>query len=195
MSMLRNLVLVLCVGFIGMAIPAHAESEMTIEEAYRAMNHKRTPFDKTKSNLKPAEVKYLDHLFFVTDLVFRERMIMLRHFHAGTDELYIMHYNGEIDNLLESFNLVSAPTADLEEVVEILIEAIRQQQEFFIDWNTAKGTPRYDALNKHYISHTLIKQSHTKLLQVYGVLLKNYGHESTHNKQSFYDHLCVLDFI
>ena len=82
--------------YIGI-LPIMAQaSEMTVAEAYIAQNHQRTQFDQSRAKMNEADAKYLDHFFFVSDLAFRERMVMLRYFRAGQDDKYIATYNDEI---------------------------------------------------------------------------------------------------
>lgn len=173
---------------------AQAEG-MTIEEAYREQNHQRTQFDLNTAKMSEAEAKYLDHLFFVTDVAFRERMMMLRHFRAGTDNRYITEYNKEINNAIASFTFIKAPTRILTKVEVLVITSIQEQKSLFNKWHNARGTALYKNLNRNYTSHELVQKSHKHLIQAYGLLKGKYRSENKHNQQSFYDHLCALDFI
>lgn len=181
--------------YIGVGSASVHAAEMTIDEAYRALNHKRTQFNKAEARMSKAESEYLDHVFFVTDLAFRERMVMLRYFKAGRSSDYIETYNTQINDLLGSFELIKAPEKNLKKVEKLILDSIREQQAFFNQWHKAKGTPYYTSLAKNYTSHRLVQSSHMKLLQAYGLLKAQYNKEGAHNQQSFYDHLCVLDFI
>lgn len=186
------LILILFICFGSMNVQAE---EMTISQAYRALPHQRTQFNASHAKMSAQESKYLDHLFFVTDLAFRERMVMLRAFHAGKDHRYIEAYNKEIGNLLGSFEFIEPPTRALGQVEKLITESVNEQREFFNIWYKARGTPHYKQLQQNIASHKYVQSSHRKLLQAYGVLKKNYSQEMPHNQQSFYDHLCALDFL
>lgn len=189
-NIILTLILCLCFG----SVNAHAE-DMTISQAYRALSHQRTQFNVSHAKMSAPETKYLEHLFFVTDLAFRERMVMLRAFHAGKDHRYIEIYNKEIGNLLGSFEFIDPPNRALEQVEKLVIESINEQRGFFNIWHKARGTPQYKNWQKNIASHKYVQSSHQKLIQAYGVLKQNYPKEMPHNQQSFYDHLCALDFL
>ncbi len=194
---MKKIALMICALMISMpAIDARAqEKEMTVEEAYAAVNHQRTQFKKVYAKMSQEEARYLEHLFFVTDLALRERMIMMRHFAQKRDEDYIEKYNAEIDNLLESFKLVSAPSPVLENVEDLVTDAIKEQKRFFEQWAGTKGTKFYSSWYHSHAFHPLVQSSHGKLLRAYSLLVKDYKSEGMDNKQAFYDHLCALDFI
>ncbi len=175
------------------AIPVYAD-DLTVGGAYKALNHKQTTFDKKASLLADDEAKYLDHLFFVTDLAFRERMLMLRYAKAHETGRYIESYNKEIDNLLASFEFITPPSHILKQVQDLIIASIKEQKAFFNEWHNASEA-KARALIQTYASHQLVQASHMKLMQAYQLLKSAFGNEAAHNQQSFYDHLCVLDFI
>lgn len=174
--------------------PAFA-SEMSVAQAYKLQHHKQTTFDKTRANISKQEAKYLDHLFFVTDLAFRERMVMLRYFQNKKDDVYIAQYNKEIEQLLTSFAFISAPNRKLQQVQDIVVLAIKDQQKFFNLWYMARGNAKYNALQSNYRSDRSVLSAHQKLIQAYGMLKQIYPKATSHNTQAFYDHLCALDFI
>ncbi|MGH1379111.1 MAG: hypothetical protein ACRBB3_09855 [Alphaproteobacteria bacterium] len=180
----------LCFG----VTPVNAE-KMSVSQAYKALHHQQTQFKSSIAQMSADESKYLDHLFFVTDLAFRERMVMLQAFRAGKDKKYIDKYNKEIANLLGSFSLIDPPTSNLKNVETHIISAIDEQREFFNMWHAARGTSQYSNLQKNFMSNKNVQSSHRKLLQAYSLLKKHYPKEGSHNQQSFFDHLCALDFI
>lgn len=192
---MRVILMVAMTLYIGFGATAVQAAEMTIDEAYKALNHKRTQFSTNNARMSAEESQYLDHVFFVTDLAFRERMVMLSYVQAGKSAYYIDTYNEQIENLLSSFEMIKAPNKALKQIEGLILAAIREQQAFFNEWHEAKGTSYYTSLSKNYTSHKLVQASHHKLLQAYGLLKRKYSSEASHNQQSFYDHLCVLDFI
>lgn len=186
------LMLIFCLGL--WPTVAQAE-EMTISQAYRNLPHQRTQFSATYAKMSEKETEYLEHLFFVTDLAFRERMVMLRAFNAQRGHLYIEVYNKEISNLLGSFEFIDPPNQILEQVERLVLGSISEQRKFFNIWYNARGTMQYKELQRSLASHEYVQSSHQKLIQAYGVLQNNYTQEVPHNLQSFYDHLCALDFL
>lgn len=170
-------------------------AEMSVENAYKRLGHQQTPFKKSQARMTNAEKNYLDHLFFVTDLAFSERMTMLNYFNQGKDAAYIDKYNEEIKNLLASFELVKAPNRNLEQIEDIIIDAIKDQKNFFNVWHEYAGTPTYGNLQKNYAQNPYVQSSHKKLIKAYMLLKQAYPNEGQHNQKAFYDHLCALDFI
>ena len=190
---MRVLIMIAVFCVIGSTVaPAQ---EMSVAEAYKVQRHKQTTFNKKNANMSKLEAEYLDHLFFVTDMAFRERMVMLQYFGQRKDVQYIDHYNKEIGNLLASFELIKAPGRTLPHVEKLVEGAIIDQKKFFNEWHDAYGTDYYDNISRSHTSHQLVQSAHKKLIQSYGLLKQAYPREAAHNQQSFYDHLCALDFI
>ncbi len=166
----------------------------SIKEAYDFFGKERTPFDAKKSNLPAKDVKYLRHLFFVTDLAFRARVNMMQYFFSGTYKDHIDDYNEEVDNIIGSFSLINAPSVEMGEVEKMLIRAIRDQQDFFKEW-AALNNSQYALWQTTYKDHLLVKASHIKLKRAYDMLINNYPNESEYNQKAFHDHLSALDFF
>ncbi len=173
--------------------PVNAQ-EMSIDEAYRMIPHKQTPFDPKQSRIKAADSKYLDHYFFVSDMAMRARVMTLRYFYGQNFGMDLERYNKEINDLVASFALIPTPR-HLQAVEKTLISAIKDQQMFFNEWEKVRGTPKFENLKKNYRNNRQVQSSHKKLLQAYGMLKKIYPRESSHNQTAFFDHLCALDFI
>lgn len=201
--MRRGVLVLLCMAAaLGFSPHARAQEaqkrggkEMTIEQAYLAIPHKRTQFNPAISTAPDLEKAYLDHLFFVTDLALQKRMMMLHFFGKQNEERYIRTYNTEISNMIATFDMIAPPTEPLKKITETIITALRQQQKFFNDWAAAKGTLVYDRLQDNYTSEIMVISSHNNLITAYNMLKEAYPAEDPHNIQAFYDHLCALDFI
>ena len=123
-----------------------------VADAYKELRHNQTTFDKGVAAMDAAESKYLDHLFFVTDVAFRERMLMLRYARSGQAGEYIERYNKEIGNVLGSFEFIRPKTRVLQNVEATVIQAIREQQKFFNIWHKASAITA-ENLQKNYARH------------------------------------------
>lgn len=174
-------------------LPAYAQ-EMSIDDAYRAIPHKQTPYDLKQSRIKGADSKYLDHFFFASDMAMRARVMALRGFYGQSGSMSLERYNSEINDMVNSFSLIQTPR-HLKGVEDTLISAVRDQQVFFNEWAKTKGTRQYENLKRNYRSHPKVQSSHQKLIQAYYKLMAMYPREVQHNKTAFFDHLCALDFI
>ena len=173
--------------------PVNAQADLTVEEAYQAIPHDRTPFDLKQSHIAAEDAKYLDHLFFVTDMAMRLRVQTLRQF-LNLNPHNVASYNREIDNLIGSFDLVQTPP-HLMNVQVTVLDSIKDQKEFFNDWARAGGTGQYQIISRSYAQHPRVQSSHQKLYAAYNELKALYPGETPHNTQAFFDHLCALDFI
>lgn len=142
-----------------------------------------------------AEKDYLDHLFFVTDMAFSERMTMLKYFEQDNDNAYIAKYNEGIENLLRSFDLITAPNEKLGHVENLVTDAIKEQRKFFNKWNKAGKKFNHKKRTQNFINDEHVRNAHRKLLKAYAILKNEYPQEGQHNQKAFYDHLCALDFI
>ncbi len=189
-----SLVCIACSNLCALTTAAQA-ADMTIDQAYKSIPHGRTQFDQSRATMSAVESKYIDHLFFATDLAMRERVVMLRYFEYKNTAQYIEQYNKEIGNLLASFDLTKAPTKNLAQVEKLVIEAIREQQAFFNKRHKNNDAIPKRAMYSTYRNYTLVQSSHRKLIQAYMLLKKAYPREGGHNKKAFFDHLCALDFI
>jgi hypothetical protein len=174
-------------------LPAHAQ-DMTIEQAYEAIPHARTPFNAKQSDISAADAKYLQHFFFASDLATRARVQALQQFYHREDIGALKEYDGEINKLLASFDLVKTP-ANLQAAQENLLGAIRDQQKFFHEWAALKGTPAFAAMKQNIGQNASVQSAHQKLFTAYSQLKELYPQETAHNQQAFFDHLCALDFI
>lgn len=182
--------------FLFFAAPSVQAAEMSVEKAYASIPHARTQYSPQQSSASEEEKKFLDHLFFVTDLALQKRMMMLGYFNKQNENQYLETYNKSIDEMVATFSLIKAPNAVLDNVAQTIVIAIRQQQKFFNDWAAVAGTPQYEAiLYSGYRSNAHVQGAHQNLLKAYMLLKQAYPNETAHNQQAFYDHLCALDFI
>lgn len=177
-----------------LAVPVYATDNYSVADAYKDLGHQQTIFDQSAASMTIGESQYLDHLFYVTDLAFRERMIMLRYAESGYANEYIEKYNEEITNILGSFEFIRPNTRALEAVEILVLEAVREQKKLFNLWADADAYT-HNALKKSLPNNALVQSSHSKLIKAYQLLKQEYPNESAHNQQAFYDHLCALDFI
>lgn len=168
--------------------------EYSVEEAYAFFGHERTKYDVKLTKLAPQDAKYLDHLFFVTDKAMQARVNMMQYYFSGTDKKHIRDYDEKIESLLSSFDMVTPPSEDVKKAQDMIIDAIRDHQEFFKEWSSLKGNA-YRQMKKNYTKHILVEASHIKLQRAYTQLMLVYPDEDKYNLQAFYNHLCALDFI
>lgn len=190
---IRKFLVIACLSLC-VAAPVSAQ-DMTLDEAYMQVHNKqRKPFNPQQTQISVEEAKYLDHYFYVADLAMRARVMTLRHFYGQARAMDVGRYNAEIEEMIATFDMIDTPSK-LRKPESLLIQAIRDQQDFFNEWRAAEGTPKFEQLKNNYRSHPKVASSHRLLIMAYSMLKQQYPRETTANQQSFYDHLCALDFI
>ena len=99
------------------------------------------------------------------------------------------------DALLAQLESQAVPDS-LKPMLGAVIGAIKDQKAYFEDWHRAqvKSMPfkPIPGVSPH---HPRIISSSQRLRQAYGMLMQAYSQEPERTKQSFFDHLCALDFI
>ncbi|MCB9977329.1 MAG: hypothetical protein H6858_07010 [Rhodospirillales bacterium] len=168
----------------------------SIEESYAFFNHERTPFDTKISKLSPYDVAYLKHYFSLTDQAFQLRTNMMQYFYVNSQSYkkQIRNYVDKINEVLDNFILVRAPTKELKDIEKLTMLAIAEQRDFFIEWSQANGREVL-TLREGYKYNKRVISSHLKLQKAYTELMLLFKDEDPYNHKAFYDHLCALDFI
>ena len=154
----------------------------SVEDAYRAIPHRRTVFDVDAARMSREERLYLHTLFTMVDLAVVERVDTLSALQRGATGS-----RDDYDALLRELGALRAPET-LRGVHRLVVEAITEQRTALAQWRTA-GPPH--ALN----GHPLVVSSSTKLRQAYAELMRLFPDEREQNKAAFFDYLCALDFI
>ncbi len=161
-------------------------SALSVEEAYKAIPHRRTVFDVKKAGMTRAEKDFLVEFYELVDLAIVERVDML---------MYLMSQgrNGALasdyDTILEELRQLKAPKK-LKEAHRLVILAIEEQRHFLEGWE-AKGFKA----NVSVASDSTVRSASSKLIQAYNIFMQSFQQEGAHNKQAFFDYLCALDFL
>lgn len=174
--------------------PANAQKDNT-KKPYEIISDKRVKFNKNTAKMNDAEKQYLYDMFYIADLAFRERMIMLDYFRKKQDVAYIDRYNASIDEFLQGFRIIETPNKELGKLEMHLVNALKDQRLFFNEWHNAYGTKKYDDLQENVAGNPHVKNNHRRLIKAHNILKENYGRETKENLQAFRDHIRALDFI
>jgi len=175
-------------------VPVHA---MTVEEAYREMQHRHATLDPTSRGFSREEAAYLSRLFELVDLAIVEKMQAWTWFQSeGRRGKSVQEYRDRVDSLIAILDGLPAPVR-LREVQRLLVDAIRDQRAYFETWNQALsvGAAGKDNRDVYRSRGTYLKSSSRKLHQVYGQLMTLFPDAGQQNFDAFYDHLCVLDLL
>ena len=161
-------------------------SSTTVEDAYRAIPHRRTVFDESAARMSAEEKRFLSALFHLVDEAIVARV-------RRTQWIVSNGKKGSATSrhavVLATLGELSVPRP-LESVHRLVVQAIKEQQAFLDE--AGKEMP----LSKQQIHrHAKVRSASSKLHQAYGELLRRFPREGAQNKQAFFDYLCALDFI
>ena len=182
--------------FCGWLLSVASFSAMSVEEAYRAIPHRYTPFESKSVKMSPKDAAVLQEFFRLLNLAIVERVQAQTWFQSnGKRGVAFPNYQRSTDGLIAQLEALTQPDS-LKAVHRDVIDALRDQRAYFEEWQRAvhRGEPfRYPpGASPH---HPRVLSSSQKLQQAYGRLMQLYPQETERTKQAFFDHLCALDFI
>ncbi len=166
---------------------------ISVDDAYRAIPHKRTQFSVSTAKIPTAVAKDLENYFNLVDRAIVIKVSATQKIAASKSpsqelDLYATLL-GELALLQKKLN---------KDFVKLTHQAISEHREFFKSWIRDLEESRKPAATrilKDRLSHPLIRASSQKLIQSYQQLLTLYPDQPAKTKEAFFDHLCALDFI
>ena len=170
---------------------------MSINDAYRAIPHRRRTYLVSSSSISPTDAGLVDRLFSIVDRAVVARVETLGWLTSGGRQgLPLAHYQRTSDSLLRELEKLDPPER-IVPAVNLIATALQEQRSYLGEWDQAKANrqPFPYTLHKGGNLHALVRSSSNKLIQAYTHLMQSYPKESPHNRQAFFDHLCALDFI
>jgi hypothetical protein len=166
-------------------------SELSVEEAYQAIPHKRTVFDVRASTLSAAQSNALKQLFELADRGIVLRVQGLRTLQSTS--------NSEVHSVLLGYrSLINAVAslrvpAEISPAQDLMMESIQLHQQFFeTQFGNKQSGGKADVAVRQ---NREVNQASQKLIAAYGSLIKAFPGEPAVNRQAFYDYLCALDFL
>jgi hypothetical protein len=170
---------------------AALEVSLSVEEAYAAIPHRRTPFEFEEARLSPADRTYLEGAFALIDEGIRLRVATWRDLDARPAAGAVAV--ARLDALIEAFEAL-APPAELEPYQRLVAKALSEQRGFFEEW--AQAGEHFDYRERKPLgAHPRVRAASSALKGAYGILMRRYPRESARNRQAFFDYHCALDFI
>jgi hypothetical protein len=176
-----------CLSFVASA------SAMSVEEAYRAIPHRYTPFDAKAVRMSPRDAAFLQEFFRLVNSAIVERVQVQGSLQSETQKgSGFPQYQRAVQGLITRLESQTVPD-NLKGVHRSVVDAIKDQTAYFEDWWHAlsKGEP----FTRHGTGNSRVATSSQKLHQAYAALMQAYPQESERTKQAFFDHLCALDLI
>jgi hypothetical protein len=167
------------------AAPATA---MTTEEAYAAIPHRRTSFETSASKAPAAQSESLQRLFAYTDrgVVLRVQGMAARRNGDAVETKRVLEAYGALIAELRAARVAPEVAAARDKVVE----ALELHRSF-----VASRPPGFAFARKELASTPEVARASGNLQGAYGMLMRAFPGEIPKHKQSFFDHLCALDFL
>ena len=150
-------------------------SAITVEEAYRAIPHRYTPFESRSVKMNPRDAVFLQEFFRLLNLAIVERVQTQAWFQSnGKKGIAFPSYLRTTDGLIAQLEVLTLPDS-LKAVHRGVIEALKDQRAYFEEWQRAvrRGEPfRYPpGASPH---HPRVLSSSQKLREAYGRLMQIY---------------------
>lgn len=152
-------------------------------------------FEARSARMERSEALYLEQLFELLDDLSAVNRAVGRRLVGGTSEgLHFDDYRARVDALLADVRGLRTPPR-LEALQALLVAAVRQQRDFFADWQRAREEGRaFDSqLTSEYGYHEGLHASQRKLLDAYGRMLALFPREGDAHRRVFHQRLCALD--
>src|SRR5947208_14456666 len=169
------------------ALASAPAAALTVEEAYREMQHRHASLDPTSRGFSRDEAAFLSRLFELVDLAIVEKMQAWTWFQSeGRRGKSVQEYRIRVDSLSAILDRLPAPER-LRDVQRLLVDAIRDQRAFFETWNEAL-TVAAAGRDTRVIDRSrgrVLKSSSRKLHQVYGDLMNLFPDAGQQNFDAF----------
>jgi hypothetical protein len=173
---------------------AKSADAITVEDAYRAIPHEQVTYDPNLSSR--SERFFLQKLFIISDRALVQRIEGMTAMSKGNKNAFSA-YSGKIDSILTDLDSLDEPSI-AQGMKAQLKTAIESQRSFFRRWNEAlrNGTPfKSPSGERESGIDGDISRASSALHSLYYQLNAAFPEEAPHNKSSFFQHLCALDFI
>jgi len=177
----------------GEAEPPSTRTGLSVEEAYRAIPHRRTEFRFDRSPIPSPERDYLSTMFDLIDRGVVLRVSALRSFtEGGPDRDSLL---ADISRLADLVENEITPPESLRDYHAEVVTALKNQRELFTQWRREGESFQYGD-GQRLGQSPLVQASSRALRAAYGILMKRYGsREDRENQNAFFDYHCALDFL
>ena len=183
-------------GALLLLVPPAPVAAMTVGEAYQEIQHRHASLEPTSSGFSREEGAYLSRVFEIVDLAIVEKTEALTWFRSGgRGGEPPQEYLKGVDSLVAILGRLPAP-ARLNDVQRLLIEAMRDQEDYFRTRGRSTTVAAAAGRSDHAAYRargTYMKASSRKLHEAYGLLMNLFPGAGRQNFDAFYDHLSALD--
>jgi hypothetical protein len=174
---------------LGCVVTANAAA-MSVDEAYSALNHRRTVFDERATKASKVQAESMKRIFSIAE---RGTVLKVRAYHAHSrgDKAGYAAVLADYDSLIEAAK-AQPSLADVKPVQDLVVGAIVQQRGVL----AASAAKPASALSRNELARIPeVMKVHGDLIRAYNILMSSFPQEPTVNRDAFYDYLCALDFL
>jgi len=130
----RQLSFLVCCGWL---LSVASFSAMSVEEAYRAIPHRYTPFESKSVKMSPKDTAVLQEFFRLLNLAIVDRVQAQTWFQSnGKRGVAFPKYQRSTDGLIMQLEALTLPNS-LKAVHRDVIDALRDQRAYFEEWQRA----------------------------------------------------------
>ena len=165
--------------------------DLSVEDAYAAIPHRRTAMDFAASNMTDQDKHYLATAFHLIDQAIRLRVTAYQQFARG--DASAAQLISDMDRVIDCWQRLEVP-ANLSAYQRQLRQALADQRAFFAEWRTQGQRFQYGRPDK-LGSHPKVRSASSALRAAYEILVQQYPSEDKNNRDAFFDYHCALDFI
>ncbi len=169
--------------------PPSFDPGIGVEDAYKAIPHRRTIWTEDGSTIPANEKAYLKVMFQVLDKAVAMRVVSMRDYSNG--EFERVDADAEYGLLIKYIEEMDVPPK-LAVYHKDIRAVLYEQQYVFRAWKTY-GRDFWE--KERADGFAGLRTSSAKTQAAYGELMAKYPGESEQNKDAFYDYHCALDFM
>jgi hypothetical protein len=175
-------------------VPRRLAFSISVEEAYRAIPHRYTPFESKSVKMSSRDAAVLQEFFRLLNLAIVERVQAQTWFQSnGKRGVAFPNYQRSSDGLIVQLEALTIPDS-LKPAHRYVIDALKDQRAYFEEWQRTvlRGEPfRYPLVQSSPSPSSQFQSETSASLQ----RLVQLSPKTERTKQAFFDHLCALDFI
>jgi hypothetical protein len=169
--------------------------DLSVEDAYAAIPHKRTAMDFSASNMPAQDKRFLEVAFHVIDQAIRLRVTAYQKFSRSEARSGVGDSQSisDMDLLVDYLQNIEVP-ARLSSYQAHILQALNDQRAFFKEWQSEGQQFQYGS-PQTIGTHRKVRSASSALQAAYGILMQTYPSEGNNNKLAFFDYHCALDFL
>ena len=179
------------------AVPAAGSSNdpptfdvgISVDQAYAAIPHRRTPWVENDSKATAQEREYLRVIFQVVDQAIALRVAGQQNY--ASQRFEDPDIEGDYAQLINFVRSMPVPPA-LASYHRDLLSGLSNQHQFFANWKAQRD--RFPFAQRVQDSPDVRKAS-AAIQAAYGQLMSRYPSDTPGNREAFYDYHCSLDFL